>query len=108
MTVPALFAAALEPGIAAVYLAGGLASYRSLLEQEDYAHPFANFVPGILSYTDLPFVAAGLGGRPLRISGAVDGAGRTLPAAEVERIYAGTGATVEQDAAWDVDTLSRL
>ncbi len=66
MTVPALFAGALEPSIAALYLAGGLASFRSLLEAEDYAHPLANFVPGILGVTDLPQLAASMAPRRVR------------------------------------------
>jgi dienelactone hydrolase len=54
VTVPALFATALEPAIDAVYLAGGLASFQSIVDTEDYNHPFANFVPGMLLHTDLP------------------------------------------------------
>ncbi|MBI3679252.1 MAG: acetylxylan esterase [Acidobacteria bacterium] len=54
MTVPAIFAAAIEPRIERVLLAGGLASYRDLLGQEEYTEPFANFLPRILLCTDLP------------------------------------------------------
>jgi hypothetical protein len=57
------FAAALEPGITELYLAGGLESFRSVVETEDYDHPFANFVPRLLEYTDLPEVAAALAPR---------------------------------------------
>ena len=60
MTVPAAFAAALEPRVDSLYLAGGLISYRSLVDTEDYFHTFANFSPKLLLHTDLPEVIAGL------------------------------------------------
>jgi dienelactone hydrolase len=63
MTVPALFAAALQSGITELYLAGGLESFRSVVETEDYSHPFANFVFRLLECTDLPEVAASLAPR---------------------------------------------
>ena len=53
-TVPALFAAALEPAIDRLYLAGGLVSFQSIVDTEDYNHPFGNFVPNLLLHTDLP------------------------------------------------------
>lgn len=105
MTVPALFAAALEPGIESLYLAGGLVSYSSVLDSEEYSQPFANFLPGILGETDLPFVAAAMDGRRLTIAGAVDGSGRKLSIDEVRRAYSSTPAVnVKQEATWDVET----
>ena len=53
LTVPAFMASAVEPLIERVYLVDGLASYRSLLEAEEYEHPAANFVFGIAAETDL-------------------------------------------------------
>ncbi|MCC6343895.1 MAG: acetylxylan esterase [Bryobacterales bacterium] len=103
MTVPALFAAALEP-VEKLYLAGGLASYRHLLEVEEYPHPFANFLPGVLLHTDLPRIAASL--RNVTVGGLVDGAGKRLAAAEVTRLY--PKATVLPDEAWTTERLSRL
>ncbi|MFN7936181.1 MAG: acetylxylan esterase [Bryobacteraceae bacterium] len=103
MTVPALFAAALEPRIEHVYLAGGLASYQHLLDAEEYPHPFANFLPRVLLHTDLPQVAASL---KLSIGGAVDGAGKALVSGEVSKLY--PKATVHADAAWSVARLSAL
>ena len=61
--VPAVCATALDPKIDVLYAAGGLRSWASLLEGEDYSEPFANFVPGILSRTDLPQIRASLGSR---------------------------------------------
>ena len=58
LTVPALFAAALDPEIKSLYLAGGLVSFQTLVETEIYRHPFANFVPDLLNHTDLPEIAA--------------------------------------------------
>jgi hypothetical protein len=57
MTVPALCAAALDPSIHTAYLAHGLVSWSSLLEGDNYSEPFSSFVPGVLTKTDLPFVA---------------------------------------------------
>jgi len=83
MTVPALFAAELEPEINRLYLAGGLSSYRNIIETEDYRHTFANFVPNILAYTDLPELIAGLAPRRVLIGGSVDakGAVHSIPVA---------------------------
>jgi hypothetical protein len=61
--VPALCAAALDERIDLVYTAGGLRSWASLLESEDYSEPLANFIPAILAHTDLPAIRANLGGR---------------------------------------------
>jgi hypothetical protein len=40
-----------------------LKSYASLLEQEHYDEPFANFIPNVLASFDLPDVRAQLGSR---------------------------------------------
>jgi hypothetical protein len=45
-TVPMQFAAVLDSNFAALYLSGGLLSYRNIVETEDCTHPFVNFVPG--------------------------------------------------------------
>jgi dienelactone hydrolase len=103
MTVPALFAAALQP-VEKLYLAGGLASYRHLLEVEEYPHPFANFLPGVLLHTDLPKIAGPL--RNVTVAGLVDGAGKRIPPAEVTKLY--PSATVLPEAAWTAERLSRL
>ena len=61
--VPALLAAALDPKIDLLYTVGALRSWASLLDREDYTEPLANFVPGVLSRTDLPEIRAKLGHR---------------------------------------------
>ena len=106
MTVPALFAAAIEPRISGLHLAGGLASYRSLVESPGYNHPFANFLPGVLRQTDLPQLAASLAPRKVTVAGTVDAAGKPMPAADVRKLYE-RAANVEvlEEAKWDADTL---
>jgi hypothetical protein len=78
LTVPATFAAVLDPSISIVYLARGLPSYASLLASEDYSEPFANFLPNVLSNPDLPQLRQTLGAR------------------------------VKEGSSWDVPTLSSL
>ena len=78
LTVPALFAAALEPAIDSLYLADGLISFRSIVETEVYKYPFGNFVPNLLAHTDLPELTASLAPRRVTLAGAVDGAGNRL------------------------------
>jgi dienelactone hydrolase len=108
-SVPALFAAALEPAIDGLYLAGGLVSFQSIVETEDYIHPFGNFVPNLLLHTDLPEVAASLAPRRVVLAGAVDGAGRKLTAGEV-RQHCGSAANIEifPDSLWDPVSILRV
>lgn len=84
LTVPAQFAAALEPAIDSLYLADGLISFRSIVETEVYKYPFGNFVPNLLAHTDLPELTASLAPRRVTLAGAIDAAGNRL-AAEVVR-----------------------
>lgn len=63
MAVPALFAAALDPAIDRVLVTGGLPSYASLLEEEEYKEAFANFLPGVLGVSDVPALRKSLGDR---------------------------------------------
>jgi hypothetical protein len=62
LTTAALIAASLDRRVQGLYLEGGLKSYEELAKTENYRESFANFVPGILRYTDLPDIAASLGG----------------------------------------------
>ena len=101
-TVPALFAAALEPAIDGLYLAGGLVSFQSIVDTEDYSCPFSNFVPDLLLHTDLPELAASVAPRRVVLAGAVDGAGRKLASEDVRKQYGGAANTkVQPDARWD-------
>ncbi|MCW5977659.1 MAG: acetylxylan esterase [Bryobacteraceae bacterium] len=109
VSVPALFAAAIDPGIESAYLSGGLVSYRSLVETESYAHPFANFLPGVLLQTDLPQVAASAAPRSFVIAGAVDGSNKPLTEEAVRRAYErAPNVRVQPAAAWDLAALRQL
>ncbi|MBL8209738.1 MAG: acetylxylan esterase [Bryobacterales bacterium] len=104
LTVPALLAAALEPRIAEVTLIEGLASFRHVLEAEQYTVPFANFAPGLLRHTDLPEIAARLG-RRLAISRPVDAMGKAIAPAEVSKLYPQARVIT---AGWDATSLSAI
>lgn len=107
MTVPALFAAALDRGIDSLYLAGALVSFQNVLETEYHDHPFANFVPNLLQHTDLPEVAASVAPRRVVLAGAVDARNRRLEVEAVRRIYAGGNVEVLAQADWlrDLESL---
>jgi hypothetical protein len=106
LTVPALFAAALDPAIDELYLAAPLLSYRDIVETEHYTTPFACFLPGVLLHTALPEVAASLGPRPVRLAGAVNAAGATMDMAAVRKIYGNRRhLSVTAEARWDLESL---
>lgn len=111
LTVPALIAAALDPKIDALYLAGGLVSYRNLVQTEDYTYPLANIAPNLLKYADLPDLAATLAPRRVTLAGATDATGRTLDSSEVRRIYSAAeragNLTVVQDPQWDLEAFAK-
>jgi len=106
LTAPALFAAAMDPGIGELYLAGGLISYRSIVETERSSAPFGSFAFGMLQHADLPEVAASLAPRRLCLAGAVDAAGGTLEEAAVRAVYSGAHVVVRPEAKWDVEALT--
>jgi stage V sporulation protein SpoVS len=106
MTVPAIFAAALDNNIRALYLERGLVSFRSIVDTEIYDHSFANFVPNLLRHTDLPDVVAKLAPRRVRLSGTVDAAGNRMDAGAVRGVHAGEHVAVAEKAAWDLEALS--
>lgn len=106
LTVPAQCAAALNAGIQRLLVAGGLVSFRSVVESENYGHAFANFVPGLLEHTDLPDILAQSQVRKAILAGMLDGTGRRLPVEEVQKIYERTrGLEVLEQAAWNIETL---
>lgn len=107
MTVPALCAIALDPGIRTAYLAHGLVSWSSLLEGDNYSEPFSSFLPGVLTKTDLPFVARLTQPGSVVLAGAVNSRGQTVPAADVRALY-GPGVEVRGNPAWDMNTFAAL
>jgi dienelactone hydrolase len=103
LTVPATFAAALDPAINVLHLAEGLTSFQSVVDTEDYRTSFANFVPGMLLHTDLPEVAASIAGW-LVLAGAVNGAGAPAEWSEVQRLYP---AAILPEARWSVEAFAK-
>ncbi len=87
LTVPAQFAAALEPAIESLYLAEGLISFHSIVETELYKYPFGNFVPNLLAHTDLPELTTSLAPRRVTLAGAVDGTGNRMTPEAVRAEY---------------------
>ena len=109
LTLPALFAAAMEPRIGLVFLDGGLASYRSLLDTEDDACPLANRLPGLLAETDLPAVALAVRPRPVILAGPVDGAGRPMLVGEARALYQGApNVRIMPERAWGFEALAAV
>jgi cephalosporin-C deacetylase-like acetyl esterase len=108
MTVPALFAAAIESSISSVYLAGGLLSFRNIVDHPHPTHPFANYLFDVLRHTDLPQLAASLAPRSVTLGGCVDAAGRRLPADQIRGTYSAANVTVLSEPAWDLAAFSRL
>ncbi|MBI4875216.1 MAG: acetylxylan esterase [Acidobacteria bacterium] len=109
LTVPALFAAALEPAIGTLYLSGGLVSFRNLAGTEDYRHPFGNFVPRLLNHTDLPELAARLTPRRVVLAGAVDAAGRRMEASALRAVHsAASNVEVRAEQSWSAEDLLQV
>ena len=99
MCVPALCAAALSARLSALYLAGGLLSWTSILTTDEYKEPFSNFVPGVLRQTDLPQIAEAIPKQTrLILAGTVNGSGQRVPAEAVQRLY--PGAVFQERADW--------
>lgn len=108
LTVPAQCAAALSTHVNRLFVAGGLTSFRSIVETENYGHAFANFIPGLLEHTDLPDITALSQARKIVLAGMLDGAGRRLPGDEVRKLYERTrGLEVLDQATWNLDALSK-
>jgi dienelactone hydrolase len=106
MTTPSVFAAALGARVDSLYLSGGLVSYRSIVESENYSHSFANFVPGLLRHTDLPEVIAGLAPRPVTLAGSVDALGRPATQGVVNAAYKAAGnVRIVAHGEWSADAM---
>ena len=109
LTVVAQFAAALTPQISRLYLAGGLVSFHSVVETENYGHAFSNFVPNILNSTDLPEVTAQMGMRKVTLGGLIDGAGRRLDNGVVRKAYEKVrNLDVVDQPSWTAEAIARI
>jgi hypothetical protein len=109
LTVPVLFAAALDSEIASIYLAGGLVSFQNLIDTEMYSYPFANFIPGLLNHTDLPEIAAALAPRRITLAGSIDAKGFTVRGDAVRDTYRSANQKgnlfIREQAEWSVASL---
>jgi len=109
LTVPALFAAAIEPEIRGLYLAGGLVSFGNLVQTEVPQYTFANYVPSLLNHIDLPDVTASLAPRKVILAGTIDASGRTIDLAGVRKLYAPAvnagNVVLTPDRAWSAKSL---
>ena len=107
MTLPALCAAALDSGIQSTLLSRGLISWASLLDVERYSEPFASFLPGVLTRTDLPHIARLVTPRRLVLSGPVDAAGQPV-AADAVRVLYGEAVELHTETEWSESVLAAL
>jgi dienelactone hydrolase len=108
MTIAALIAACLEPRVDSVYLAGGLVSFRDIVEHPHPTHSFANFLFDVLRYTDLPQLAASLAPRRVTLAGVVDAAGKSIALERVKSTYPSSNVTILVEPKWDLDAFLRL
>jgi dienelactone hydrolase len=108
LTIPALCAAALNPDVTHTHLSDHLATWRSITETEDYNASFSNFVPGILTKTDLPHIAASIAPRRVTLAGCVDAAGMKLPDEKVDELYASSNVLRRAAENWDAEALLSL
>jgi hypothetical protein len=107
MTLPALCATALDSGLAVAYLARGLVSWASLLAGDSYTEPFSSFLPGVLTRTDLPFIARLVAPRRVILAGPVDANGQPVAPGLVRALYEDS-VEVRPDADWTERVLTGL
>jgi len=108
LTVPALCAGSLNPGIGRLLLTGHLISWRNIVETEMYTVPFANFVPNVLAATDLPDIAAAMSPREIILAGTVDAAGERMADARVRESYRTSNVTIQPAADWNQELFLSL
>jgi dienelactone hydrolase len=83
----ALFGALYEDDVKAVYVRGGLSSYKSYLQSPFCYLPYDAIVSGALTQGDLCDAAAGLAPRPLRMERMIDGMDREVLADVLNKAY---------------------
>lgn len=84
----ALLGALRAPAVVeAVYVSGGLTSFRSVLDSPFVVIPHDSVVPGLLTTGDLPDLAGALAPRPLALNSLVDGQNRRASAEAVRAAY---------------------
>jgi hypothetical protein len=108
LTVPALFAFAAMAEIDALYLAAGLASFKTLLETELYQQPLSNFAWNLFRVTDLPLLAEQIQGRRIHLAGTVGGDDKSMPVSSVQAMYPSSNVSVSGSTAWDEASFAAL
>jgi dienelactone hydrolase len=98
-----MLAALFEDDIDLVYNRGSFASFGSLLDSPFLFAPHASIIPGALTHSDIPDIAAVLAPLPLRLSDCIDGLNRTLDPTQVAQAF--LPATVSYRAASASDQL---
>ena len=83
----ALMATALDERVRSVLAEQTLATYRSIVDSEDYTLALDWFVPGILQHFDVPDIAAAIYPRPVWIMDALDAEGSVLTESAVQESY---------------------
>ena len=91
----AMLGALFDDDIHAVYAAGGLISYHSVLSHFAVLIPHSAAIPGALTVGDLSDLAGSISPRPLRLEAVVDHLNRTASAVELQRTYA---SAIQNDA----------
>jgi hypothetical protein len=84
----ALIGALFEDDVRAVYIAGGLVDYHSILTHYAVLIPHGSSVPGTLTAGDLCDLAGSLAPQPLRLEAMVDHRNQVRKADEVKKAYA--------------------
>jgi dienelactone hydrolase len=101
LTTAALCAATFDSRIQHLLLSGGLVSFNSILQAEEFVaggyflpanevgqDVFGSFIPGILKHTDLPQIAASIAPRSIVLAGAMGAKGSTAEPTVVQQTYA--------------------
>lgn len=92
----ALLGALYDDDVAAVYAAGGLGEFRSVLTNQIVFIPHDVLVPGMVNAGDMCDLAAAVAPRPLRLAALVDQFNQSLPADAAQQCYARTAAAYQR------------
>ena len=82
--------------VQALYIRGGLASFRSVLESPFFYLPHDALVPGVLTVGDIDDVAAALASRPIRIEAAINAQNQRITGKELAAAFALTQAAGQE------------
>lgn len=86
-SVPALFAAALEPRIQSVELEDMLMSWQSVIDTPIHRQAYEQVIPGVIRKFDLPDLAMSIAPRRVQVRSLVDAMGDSVPAKVATGLY---------------------